>query len=158
MAARIITLAKDLTTKLEAQLGKEVRRRYLPYLTSQNVQLEEERITVYMVSDSETVTTRSHDDDRFELGIQVAQTLPESGEQSPGNPDAEFNQLDFLDARMQTVDSIKDLFRDEGELRSVRIGGCYFNGLSHERLFNSDELMHRLFSSIVVVSFMFNGE
>lgn len=158
MTARIIALAEGLKDHLETQLGKTVYRRYVPYLTNKEVQLKEERISVFPSDDSNTLTSRTFDTNTFEIGVEVAQTLPESGDQNRINPDADINQLDFLDARMQTIDDIKDLFRDEGPLREVYIGDCYYSGLEQAQLYSADALIQdRLFSSILRISFQYAG-
>lgn len=158
MAARSTALAEALKEELGTRLAKPVLRKYVPYLTSQHIQLTDERITVYPISDAEETLCRSHDANRIVLGIQVAQTLPECGSQNDGNPDAEINNLDFLDARMQTVDDIKGLFRDGGALREEQIGGCQFLELDHPRLYNSEELHQRLFSSIIAITFGYSTD
>lgn len=149
----------DLVDQVSNELEKEVLRRYAPYLTDKAVQLSDERISVFPSQEIETLSARKLDQWSADVAIQVAQTLPESGDQTSVDPDADFNQLEFLDERMATVESIKELFRDEGVLRESKIGGCYFNGLAQSRPYDLKGLtQHRIFSSVIVLTFVYTGE
>lgn len=156
MTARVITLAEALKDHLAAQLGKTVIRRYAPYIG--RGQLADERITVFPSSDVPQTTARKVDENELVVGVEVAQTLPESGDQKRSNPDADINQLTFLDARMETVNSIKALFRDDGTLRETEIGSCIFIEMSNAPIYSLNRLIEdRIFSSVVTLTFMHRG-
>lgn len=153
-SSRIIELVKALKTELETELNRTVNRKYVAY--SPGSIIKSEQINIYPFTDDSTIVTRCANLNIFEIVIEIVQSLPESGNQSISEPDADINNLDFLDQRMATVQTVRDLFTDTGALKDKLIGGCYSRGIDQPSLYVADALVsHRVFWSAFKVTFTF---
>lgn len=160
MTAKLTTFITALKDELETELEKTVNFRFLPYFSDPPSQLASERITIFPLVPRQEVGTRGGDFSFKEIGIEVAQSLPESGDQTEENPGADYNNLEFMDARLETMETIMELFNDElGGLREKNIGDyLYQPPIRLVSEFDRNALLQRLFSTSIAVPFHYVGE
>lgn len=128
----MIDLFRDLTTRLSAELGATVDRRYMP---RNNVEdLDTTKISIYIEATEREEVARQIDVERFTFGIAVQRAVGDSiALDSNSQPVLDgIDNLAVGDEVLNRMEDIKDLFRADGVLRFEQIAGCSFLEMVHE--------------------------
>ena len=153
MAERILILRDAMLAKLIA-LGKgTATARYTPYSKPDAIKngkwivaIQNEELTQSRNVDTKTIYT---------LDLVYQRSLPDP---TATHPDPLENNA-FIDGCLNEVGTVKALFRDDGPLRGVQIGGCVQTSMPTQPLYQPDHLInHLIFSSVVRVEFRFEQD
>lgn len=147
MTVPAVELSKNLLAKLNAVLpGKNFTRRYIGVYDAEKV--KDGRWFVAM-SAEDIKHTRHVDFPNLSIDIAYQRALPDSSEAFP-EPE---NNLPFLDACMEEVESVKVLFREDGQLREMDLGDCSFKSMTNQ-LYRPDMLYdNEIFTSVIRLEF-----
>jgi hypothetical protein len=144
MSVPIIVLADALVGELGALLGKTFERKYAPYY--EQVELLEAKYVVLMAGETTSSQRRGLSDKDLTIWCGMQQALPDREERD--QPFVE--NRDWLDARLQDVQNIKNLFEPGGALRDKPLADCEFMRMAHDPLYRADLLIQEgIFTSVV---------
>jgi len=138
---RELDLADALVTQFNSELTLDpaaVRAYVLPL---KREDLAARKITLWPNSKTTELQNRAANVSEIEINVAVQKAV------DPTDKDA-------VDALVQVVQSIKDLFGEDGALREADLADCMFVGISQEPLFLMDHLIEqRVFTSIFQLRF-----
>lgn len=147
MSVHWINVAEALRAALATQLSTNVERRYTAYYDPE------------LIKDGKVIVVGAASDldgkrkvDFLEVGVDVGyqQALPKP---SDTDPDPR-NNLTFLDECSQKVQSIKDLFGEDGPLREADFAGATFLRWRNDPLYRPEMLLdHLIFTSVIRFEF-----
>jgi hypothetical protein len=146
-----IALHRELETRLAPI---PVERRYMPRVDSNGLDIL--RVAVYMEATENEEITRGFGLDRWTFGIAVQKSFGNSGAvDCEGDPVLDgIDNLAQGDEVISQMELIKDLWRDGGELRDLRLAGHSFIELVHDPVYEPVHLLYYdVFSSIIDVTY-----
>lgn len=152
MAAPITTFAIALAAQLSASLGVTVERRYAPYFDAADV--ETAKWVLLAAGDEHANPGRKVDVDELTAHVALQIALPDRELKD----DEWLNNVDFLDAQMDAVETLKALYRPGGALREVDVGGCEFRRMKNTPIYRPEMLLeHGIFTSVVELVYSFDA-
>jgi hypothetical protein len=147
----ILDLAETLRTRLSAELSfflgtvTTVERRYAPYLTAEELEVPK---WILMAKDEE-VARQARGLAPGELSIDVAYqaALPPLSDR-----EGIFIDTPTIDAMVEKVGKLKDLFRPGGSLRDERLADSEFRRYTNSPIYRPDLLVaNGIFTSVVTL-------
>jgi hypothetical protein len=147
MSVHWINVAEALRAALATQLGTTVERRYTAYYDPEEV-VDGKIIVIGGASDLDG----KRKIDLLEIGVDVGyqRALPNG---TTAYPDPR-NNLPFLDGCSQLVQSIKNLFSEDGPLREAEFAGATYLRWRNDPLYRPDMLLdHSIFTSVIRFEF-----
>lgn len=143
MATPVIAVIADEMLAYFKKAGiTDARRNWINYTDRE--ELATRRVVVVPKNRRKERGSRSHDHKVYELEIHVQQEVDPNDNQT-------------LDNLVATVDSIWDLYEEDGSLRDATLNGCKWSGeleFDLDQLYDSDALRDdKLFSSVTVVRY-----
>lgn len=153
MAAPIKVLAIALLAELNSATGKTFTRRYAPYYDSE--QLVEAKYFVIATRERNSVAARTVERSDLTILVGVQQALPDTADKN----DEFIENTEWLDDRMDEVETIKALFRPGGALRNKSIGGCEFKSMANDPVYMPELLLdNAIFTSMLELVYEFETE
>lgn len=153
MPAPIKVLAIALLAELNTATGKTFTRRYAPYYDA--AELAEPKYFLITTRERNNVAARSVERSDLTVLIGFQQALPDAEDKD----DDFLENTDWLDARMDEVETIKGLFRPGGALRNKSIGGCEFKTMTNDPVYMPDLLLdNAIFTSMIELVYEFETE
>lgn len=152
MTTPIISLSNAVRDAVSNATGKTFTRRYAPYYEAADVQSG----VWYVVATTETVQKKRRVDiahAEISLAYQIA--LPDSTSENP----KPLENNTFLDSCMAEVESVKSLFRENGDLADASIGNWAFLKMTNDPIYVPNMLEdHLIFTSVIRLEFLAEGE
>ncbi len=149
MTAPIITLTQALITAINNQ-GKNLVRRYVRFYVAKDLPAEGQWFAIAV--DEQLQKKRTTDIVKPMVDVAFQRPLPPA---SQANPDPT-NNLTFLDACMDEVESVKALFREGGALAEAEIGGKWvLEAMDNSPIYRPDLLVeNQIFTSVIRLTFL----
>ena len=151
MAAPIITLVAELKTQLEFYVGGTFERRNAPYFKREQVTAG--KWIIVPAADEQAIRSRAGDRSTLTIDVAYQQALPDK---TDANPDPTENHS-WFDARMATVEAVKNLFRGggQGPLRNrVWTSSFYFQTMENAPIYRPDMIQdYQIFTSVIRLTF-----
>ena len=153
MAEQILILRDAMLAKLIAKGKTTATARYVPYSKPDSIK---DGKWIVAIQNEEATQSRNVDTKYlYTLDLVYQRSLPDP---TAEQPDPLENNA-FIDACINEAGTVKALFRENGELRGVQIGGCVQTAMPTQPLYQPDHLInHLIFSSVVRVEFRFEQE
>lgn len=148
MSSPVVELAKGVQARLQEVTGKTFVRLY-------NVKPDPKDLVdgrwFIMPSGEEFSKKKFVDDTKFSVDLGYFRALPDATEEHP-IPD---QNLDWLDAEMSEVESVKALFREGGTLDKLVVNDCAFMGMTNNPIYHPDAIEEsQVFISILRLDFL----
>lgn len=147
MSVHWINIAEALRAALQAQLTVPVERRYTAYYDPEAIK-DGKLIVVGGASDLDG----KRGTDFLEIGVDVGyqRSLPVPTETYPDPR----NNVPFLDACCAMVQSVKDLFGEDGPLREMDFAGGTYLRWRNDPLYRPDTMLdYSIFTSVIRFEF-----
>lgn len=148
MAKRIIELADAVADSIRAITTRQVRRRYVPYFDSSQVV---DGKWFILVAEEDPNSKGDVDTPKLTIDLGYQKALPEPTDDVPEPED----HLPTLDAMMEEVETIKNLFAEGGELRERVQANCVFLNYRPGPLYRQDFLYEMgIFFSVIRLEYL----
>lgn len=150
MTVPVIALADDVAAKLATENGFTFERRVAPYLERE--QVVEGKWIVIAAGDTQSIKARQVDGTTLTVDVAYQVAAPEVTDAEP-DP---IENADWFAAAMQLVETVKNCFRGEGELRDAAFaGGFAFATMTNNPIYRLDMLInYEIFTAVVRLEFV----
>jgi hypothetical protein len=148
MAKRIVELADAVKTSIQTLTSRTVRRRYVPYFDSEQVV---DGKWFILVAEEDPNSKGDIDTPKLTIDLGYQKAIPEPTDAVPEPED----HLPTLDAMMEEVETIKNLFAEGGAMRERVQANCVFLNYRPAPLYRQDFLYEMgIFFSVIRLEYL----